>query len=138
MHWYFPTKPMFFKKKKKKATTNFGIQILYFCCLLRRKNDMFLNFYNPFRHLVWKLFQYIFAYILVPFFSLLSKHERCLQDPGVITSASKIMALNYTLTAVSEDCLYLNVYTPSQRSASEKLPVSNHSYSSKHTHSPFP
>ncbi|XP_053478953.1 carboxylesterase 3 [Ictalurus furcatus] len=47
----------------------------------------------------------------------------CLQDPGVITSVSKVMALNYTLTAVSEDCLYLNVYTPSQRSASEKLPV---------------
>lgn len=34
------------------------------------------------------------------------------------------MKLDFTPTGVSEDCLYLNVYTPSQRSESDKLPVS--------------
>ncbi|KAM9481189.1 carboxylesterase 3 isoform 1-T5 [Clarias gariepinus] len=47
----------------------------------------------------------------------------CLQDPEISKAVSKIMAYNYTSTSVSEDCLYLNVYTPSQRSTSEKLPV---------------
>ncbi|KAL6479036.1 hypothetical protein MHYP_G00124690 [Metynnis hypsauchen] len=47
----------------------------------------------------------------------------CLQDLDVVESVSKIMALSFTPPTVSEDCLYLNVYTPSQRSAAEKLPV---------------
>ncbi|XP_076849735.1 fatty acyl-CoA hydrolase precursor, medium chain-like [Brachyhypopomus gauderio] len=47
----------------------------------------------------------------------------CLQDTTIMESVAKIMAINFTLSAVSEDCLYLNVYTPSQRVASEKLPV---------------
>ncbi|XP_066540849.1 carboxylesterase 3 [Hoplias malabaricus] len=47
----------------------------------------------------------------------------CLQDLNLLKAVSKIMALNFTSPAVSEDCLYLNVYTPSQRSATEKLPV---------------
>lgn len=34
------------------------------------------------------------------------------------------MKLNFTTTGVSEDCLYLDVYTPSQRLESEKHPVS--------------
>ncbi|KAI5623946.1 carboxylesterase 3 precursor, partial [Silurus asotus] len=50
--------------------------------------------------------------------------NKCLQDPDVGKSVAEIMSLNYIYTStVSEDCLYLNVYTPSQRSASEKLPV---------------
>ncbi|XP_072551272.1 fatty acyl-CoA hydrolase precursor, medium chain-like [Salminus brasiliensis] len=47
----------------------------------------------------------------------------CLQDLDILESVSKIMALSFTVPTVSEDCLYLNVYTPSQRSTSEKLPV---------------
>uniref|UniRef100_A0AAR2JHH3 Carboxylic ester hydrolase n=1 Tax=Pygocentrus nattereri TaxID=42514 RepID=A0AAR2JHH3_PYGNA len=47
----------------------------------------------------------------------------CLQDLDVMESVSKIMALSFIPPTVSEDCLYLNVYTPSQRSAAEKLPV---------------
>ncbi|KAK2848029.1 hypothetical protein Q7C36_009711 [Tachysurus vachellii] len=47
----------------------------------------------------------------------------CLQDPDDIKLVSEFMSMNFTLTSVSEDCLYLNVYTPSQRLASEKLPV---------------
>ncbi|XP_046720166.1 carboxylesterase 3 [Silurus meridionalis] len=50
--------------------------------------------------------------------------NKCLQDPDVGKSVAEILSLNYIHTStVSEDCLYLNVYTPSQRSASEKLPV---------------
>ncbi|XP_062860245.1 carboxylesterase 3 [Trichomycterus rosablanca] len=53
-----------------------------------------------------------------------TKHPNiCLQDIDSMHSVSEIMAFNFTTTAVSEDCLYLNVYTPSQRSAAEKLPV---------------
>lgn len=50
---------------------------------------------------------------------------------------SEILAIKFTLTSVSEDCLYLNVYTPSQRLASEKLPVSTvvNSYYGKYTYS---
>ncbi|KAG7333277.1 hypothetical protein KOW79_003412 [Hemibagrus wyckioides] len=47
----------------------------------------------------------------------------CLQDLNDMKMVSEIMAIKFTLTSVSEDCLYLNVYTPSQRLASEKLPV---------------
>ncbi|KAK3548823.1 hypothetical protein QTP70_020713 [Hemibagrus guttatus] len=54
---------------------------------------------------------------------VLQRYWRCLQNPKSMKLESEFMAVNYTLTSVSEDCLYLNVYTPSQRLASEKLPV---------------
>lgn len=55
---------------------------------------------------------------------LLSLYSRCLQNPDILPIVAKSMALDFTPTGVSEDCLYLNVYTPSQRSESDKLPVS--------------
>ncbi|KAF4101307.1 carboxylesterase 3 [Onychostoma macrolepis] len=47
----------------------------------------------------------------------------CLQNPDILPIVAKSMALDFTPTGVSEDCLYLNVYAPSQRSESDKLPV---------------
>ncbi|XP_067245359.1 fatty acyl-CoA hydrolase precursor, medium chain-like [Chanodichthys erythropterus] len=47
----------------------------------------------------------------------------CLQNPDIVPMVSKAMKMDFTPTGISEDCLYLNVYTPSQRSESEKLPV---------------
>ncbi|XP_067276507.1 cocaine esterase-like [Pseudorasbora parva] len=47
----------------------------------------------------------------------------CLQNPDIVPLVSKALKLDFTPMGVSEDCLYLNVYTPSQRSESEKLSV---------------
>ncbi|NP_001038401.1 carboxylesterase 3 precursor [Danio rerio] len=47
----------------------------------------------------------------------------CLQDPNIVPKYAKSMTLELPPTGVSEDCLYLNVYTPSQRSESDKFPV---------------
>lgn len=38
-------------------------------------------------------------------------------------SVSQIMALEFRPPEVSEDCLYLNVYTPAQAKKGDKLPV---------------
>uniref|UniRef100_A0A3Q3W412 Carboxylic ester hydrolase n=1 Tax=Mola mola TaxID=94237 RepID=A0A3Q3W412_MOLML len=47
----------------------------------------------------------------------------CIQDPDIVVSVSQIMSVQYTPPEVSEDCLYLNVYTPSEATATDKLPV---------------
>ncbi|KAJ7997747.1 hypothetical protein DPEC_G00215330 [Dallia pectoralis] len=48
----------------------------------------------------------------------------CIQDPVITQNFVKAMAIESTLPDVSEDCLYLNVYTPQAEAATgEKLPV---------------
>uniref|UniRef100_A0A8C2B757 Carboxylic ester hydrolase n=1 Tax=Cyprinus carpio TaxID=7962 RepID=A0A8C2B757_CYPCA len=47
----------------------------------------------------------------------------CVQNLDWLSMMLKSMMLDFTPPEVSEDCLYLNVYTPSQRSESDKLPV---------------
>ncbi|XDV28822.1 hypothetical protein PO909_032030 [Leuciscus waleckii] len=47
----------------------------------------------------------------------------CLQNPDIVPLVGEAMKLNITTTGVSEDCLYLDVYTPSQRLESEKHSV---------------
>ncbi|KAM3870056.1 carboxylesterase 5A-like [Diretmus argenteus] len=47
----------------------------------------------------------------------------CIQDRDVAVQVAQIMSMDYTPPAVSEDCLYLNVYTPAEASNGEKLPV---------------
>lgn len=47
----------------------------------------------------------------------------CLQNPHILPMLAKSVDLELTPIGVSEDCLYLNVYTPSQRSESDKFPV---------------
>lgn len=50
-------------------------------------------------------------------------HHRCIQNPAILAEISRMLNLNVSESPVSEDCLYLNVYTPSDRSAEERLPV---------------
>ncbi|CAL8374357.1 unnamed protein product [Arctogadus glacialis] len=47
----------------------------------------------------------------------------CIQDPAFVSLVSKIMSIKVTSPDVSEDCLYLNVYTPASAVAGDKLPV---------------
>ncbi|XP_048829098.1 carboxylesterase 3 [Brienomyrus brachyistius] len=47
----------------------------------------------------------------------------CIQNPAISAEISKMYNMNVSESPVSEDCLYLNVYTPSDRSAEERLPV---------------
>lgn len=57
----------------------------------------------------------------------LSVSLRCIQDKDIIVQVSDIMSIEYTPTELSEDCLYLNVYTPSAAVKGDKLPVSQQS-----------
>ncbi|XP_012688033.2 carboxylesterase 5A-like [Clupea harengus] len=47
----------------------------------------------------------------------------CLQDPDVVPKWSKNLGVELSVPPVSEDCLYLNVYTPAKSTDDEKLPV---------------
>ncbi|KAL4004043.1 collagen type VI alpha [Sarotherodon galilaeus] len=47
----------------------------------------------------------------------------CIQDPELVVNVSKTMSLEFIPPAISEDCLYLNVYTPAEATKGDKLPV---------------
>uniref|UniRef100_UPI0037E92D00 carboxylesterase 3 n=1 Tax=Semicossyphus pulcher TaxID=241346 RepID=UPI0037E92D00 len=47
----------------------------------------------------------------------------CIQDPDLVVSVSKTMSMEYAAPELSEDCLYLNVYTPADAAQGDKLPV---------------
>uniref|UniRef100_A0A3B4FEA0 Carboxylic ester hydrolase n=1 Tax=Pundamilia nyererei TaxID=303518 RepID=A0A3B4FEA0_9CICH len=47
----------------------------------------------------------------------------CIQDPELVVNVSKTMSLEFIPPAISEDCLYLNVYTPAEATKGNKLPV---------------
>nr|XP_061813045.1 carboxylesterase 5A-like [Nerophis lumbriciformis] len=47
----------------------------------------------------------------------------CIQDTDIVVNASRIMSVEYTPTELSEDCLYLNVYTQAEAKRGDKLPV---------------
>ncbi|XP_062403549.1 carboxylesterase 5A-like [Sardina pilchardus] len=47
----------------------------------------------------------------------------CLQDPDIVRKMSENVRMEFSIPPVSEDCLYLNVYTPVKSTDGEKLPV---------------
>uniref|UniRef100_UPI003AAFB1AC cocaine esterase-like n=1 Tax=Centroberyx gerrardi TaxID=166262 RepID=UPI003AAFB1AC len=47
----------------------------------------------------------------------------CIQDSATAVRATQIMSIEFTPPEVSEDCLYLNVYTPAEAVTGDKLPV---------------
>ncbi|KAK2841746.1 hypothetical protein Q5P01_011946 [Channa striata] len=47
----------------------------------------------------------------------------CVQDLGIIIHASRTMSIEFSPPEISEDCLYLNVYTPAEAKQGDKLPV---------------
>ncbi|XP_056415625.1 fatty acyl-CoA hydrolase precursor, medium chain-like isoform X1 [Hyla sarda] len=47
----------------------------------------------------------------------------CLQDLHFMEMLLEMFKVKFTLPSLSEDCLYLNVYTPADRPMGEKLPV---------------
>lgn len=48
---------------------------------------------------------------------------RCVQDPDVIETVSRVMSVQFRPVEASEDCLYLNVYAPAQAAPGDGLPV---------------
>ncbi|XP_078114181.1 carboxylesterase 3 isoform X1 [Sander vitreus] len=47
----------------------------------------------------------------------------CIQDPEIVVSVSRTMSMQYSPPELSEDCLYLNVYSPAEATKGDKLPV---------------
>ncbi|KAM4574000.1 carboxylesterase 3 isoform 1-T1 [Odontesthes bonariensis] len=47
----------------------------------------------------------------------------CVQDPEMVVNVSRVMSTEFTPSELSEDCLYLNVYSPAEAAAGDKLPV---------------
>ncbi|XP_034541974.1 carboxylesterase 3 [Notolabrus celidotus] len=47
----------------------------------------------------------------------------CIQDPELVVNVSQTMSMQYIVPELSEDCLYLNVYTPADVTPGDKLPV---------------
>lgn len=41
----------------------------------------------------------------------------------MVVNVSQTMSMQYTPPELSEDCLYLNVYTPAEATKGDKLPV---------------
>ncbi|XP_064191590.1 carboxylesterase 3 [Anguilla rostrata] len=47
----------------------------------------------------------------------------CIQDLDGLVTTSKTLFINHTMPPMSEDCLYLDVYAPSNNKSGEKAPV---------------
>ncbi|KAM9375748.1 carboxylesterase 3 isoform 2-T2 [Pholidichthys leucotaenia] len=47
----------------------------------------------------------------------------CLQDLDLVVNISRTMSVDFNPPPTSEDCLYLNVYTPAEARTGDKLPV---------------
>ncbi|XP_072242839.1 carboxylesterase 3 [Leuresthes tenuis] len=47
----------------------------------------------------------------------------CIQDPEIVVNISRAMSIEFTPSELSEDCLYLNVYSPAEAAKGDKLPV---------------
>ncbi|XP_068459056.1 carboxylesterase 3 isoform X2 [Clinocottus analis] len=47
----------------------------------------------------------------------------CIQDPDIVVNLTRDMSVRFTPPELSEDCLYLNVYTPAEAAGGDKLPV---------------
>lgn len=55
---------------------------------------------------------------------LLCVWSSCLQDKQVLEDLVANISMNIEVPDSAEDCLYLNIYTPSKPGANDKLPVS--------------